>query len=69
MITFGNRRDGNPIILKSDSSITKPKRVLFTEKMFDEGWLQRHIEANPELLPIGDIEAFFSPALSIGLEV
>ena len=69
MITFGNRRDGNPIILKSDSSITKPKRVLFTEKMFDEGWLQRHIEANPELLPIGDIEAVFSPALSIGLEV
>jgi len=69
MITFGNRRDGNPIILKPDSSITKPKRVLFTEKMFDEGWLQRHIEANPELLPIGDIEAVFSPALSIGLEV
>ena len=69
MITFGNRRDGNPIILKSDSSITKPKRVLFTEKMFDEGWLQRHIEANPELLPIGDIEPVFSPAVSIGLEV
>ncbi len=51
MITFGDRRDGNPIILKSDSSITKPKRVLFTKKMFDEGWLRMTIVISSHFVP------------------
>lgn len=69
MVTLGNRRYGNPILLKADGSTTRPKRISFTEKTFEEGWLQELIRANPELLPVAEIEPDFAPLVSVGREV
>jgi len=69
MAVLGNRRGGNPIVLNLGGSITNPRRVPFTEKMFEEGWLQDLIEDHPELLPIAEIEPAFAPVVSVGREV
>ncbi len=66
---MGNRRFGNPVLRDSNGKITMPKRIPFTEKLFDEGWIQELIRANPELLPVEDIEPVFAPLISIGMEV
>lgn len=69
MAILGRRRDGNPVVLTPDGSIVSPRRVPFTEKMFEEAWLQDLVEDHPELLPIAEIEPAFAPAISVGREV
>lgn len=69
MADLANRRDAYPVLVNPDSSLARLERVSFTEKMFDEGWLQGLIEANPELLPVTEIEPVFAPLVSIGREV
>ncbi len=69
MATLGNRRDTNPIIVYTDGSTNKIRRVSFTENMFQEGWLQDLVENNPEILPITEIEPAFAPMVSVGREV
>ncbi|TET77631.1 hypothetical protein E3J38_09680 [candidate division TA06 bacterium] len=69
MVVLGKRRHANPIIIGPDELITKPRRIPFSEKAFEEGWLQDLIEANPEVLPVADIEPVFAPAISVGREV
>ena len=69
MVTLGNRRYGNPVLVQPDGSITKPRRIPFTEKAFEEGWLQELIRAHPELLPVTEIEPAFAPLVSVGREV
>lgn len=69
MAILGNRRGGNPIVLNLDDSVVSPRRVPFTEKLFDEGWLQALIEDHPDILPIAEIEPAFAPAVSVGREV
>lgn len=68
MVTFGNRRDANPILINREGSATKLKRIPFTEREFYEGWLQKLIQDNPEVLPVNEIEPAFSPLVSIGKE-
>jgi len=65
----GSRRQGTPVVLSPDGSITKLRRHSFTQKDFDEAWLQELIRTNPGLLPIGEIEPAFAPLVSIGREV
>jgi hypothetical protein len=69
MAILGNRRGGNPIVVNLDGSIASPRRVPFTERTFEEGWLQALIEDHPELLPIAEIEPAFVPVVSVGREV
>ena len=69
MVTSGNRIEANPMVLKTDGSATKLRRVSFTERIFEEGWLQDLIENNPELLPVAEIEPAFAPLVSVGREV
>jgi len=69
MTISGNRRDANPVVLNPDGSASRPGRVPFTERMFEEGWLQDLIEDNPELLPVAEIEPAFAPLVSVGREV
>jgi len=70
MITLGNRRYGNPILLTSDGSIVEGKRIHFHERGYDEKWLQELIRKNPDLLPIPvEIADLFSPLIPIGKEV
>ena len=69
MITIGERISGNPVIIKKAEKIIKPRRISFTEKDFDEGWLQDLIQKYPEILPVSEIEPVFAPLISIGREV
>jgi hypothetical protein len=69
MVTPGKRRYANPIVLNTDDSTAGLRRVPFTIRTFEEGWLQELIRANPELLPVADIEPAFAPLVSIGREV
>lgn len=68
MVTLGKRRTGVPFLQALDGSIIRPKRVSFTQKTFDEYRIQELIHANPEILPIDEIESVFSPPISIGRE-
>lgn len=69
MSVLGNRRGGNPVTFNLDKSCTRLNRVAFTEKKFQEGWLQDLIETNPEILPIDDIEPAFASPVPVGREV
>ncbi len=69
MLTLGDRRDGHPIIVTPDGSTERLKRIPFTQKAFQEGWLQDLICTTPEILPVAEIEPAFAPLLSIGQEV
>ncbi|MCP4368940.1 MAG: hypothetical protein GY797_12625 [Deltaproteobacteria bacterium] len=69
MIKSGKRQNGNPIILRPNGETIRPERISFTQKIFDEGWLQELIHTNPELLPADEIEPIYSPLVSIGKEV
>jgi len=82
MINRGKRRSIQPMVVSSvfldppDASskpslcpTSKPKRIAFNEPTFEEERMQKLIEKNPELLPVGDIEPAFAPLISIGREV
>ena len=69
MVTLGNRRYCNPIMLEADGSTARPQRISFTDKSFGEGWLQELIRKYPDILPVGEIEPDFAPLVSVGREV
>jgi hypothetical protein len=69
MVTSGNRRYGEPILVGPKHTIAKPRRIPFTEKKFEEGWLQELIRANPELLPVVEIEPAFTPHVDFAYRV
>jgi hypothetical protein len=68
MITAGDRISGLPVII-SKKGASRPRQVSFTKKLFDEEWIQELIAANPETLPIDDIDPVFCPLICIGREV
>lgn len=69
MAILGNRRDSRPILLNEKGAVSQLKRISFTEKLFQEHFLQNLIRENPEILPIAEIEPSFSPPVSVGYEV
>ena len=69
MISPGNRRYCNPIAIGTDNTIKQLTRIPFTQKRFDEGWLQELISNNPYILPVSVIEPFFTPLIPIGREI
>lgn len=69
MAISGNRRDSRPILLNEKGAVSQLKRISFTEKLFQEHFLQNLIRENPEILPIAEIEPSFSPPISVGCEV
>jgi hypothetical protein len=42
MIIPGKRRTGTPILKGADGSIIRPKRISFTQKTLDEGWISEY---------------------------
>ena len=69
MVSSGDRRYGNPIIVHHDGSQTHPERISLSKQSFVEGWPQELIRNNPELLPVDEIESAFAPLVAIGREV
>ncbi len=68
MITKGARTQGLPFRV-SKQKTEKLKRVPFTEKLFQENWLQKFIFDHPQILPIEDIESDFAPLIPLGREI
>src|SRR5437773_684889 len=68
MTTKGNRRGGQPILIRDNKS-TGLERILFDSKSFNENWIQELIHNNPDVLPINEIESAFAPAIPIGREI
>ena len=68
MITKGNRRNGQPIYIQNDST-KNLVRLPLDGKDFNEEWIQKLIYNHPTILPINEIEASFSPLISIGREL
>ncbi|HPT72173.1 MAG TPA: hypothetical protein PLE74_07820 [Candidatus Cloacimonadota bacterium] len=68
MITRGQRREGQPILIQSGSPV-KLDRVPFIEKSFREHWIQELIHSQPSILPIDEIDSGFAPLIPIGREI
>jgi len=68
MITRGQRREGQPILIQSGSP-TRLERIPFLEKSFREHWIQELIHTQPSLLPIDDIDSNFAPLIPLGREI
>ena len=61
-----------PLLLnpRQGNEVFSLKRVEFQKSGgYDERWLQELISARPEVLPIGDIEPAFTPAISVCMEL
>jgi hypothetical protein len=68
MITRGQRREGQPLLIQSGSPV-KLDRVPFVEKSFREHWIQELIHKQPSILPIDEIDSGFAPLIPIGREI
>lgn len=68
MISNGNRRNGKPIHILENSA-NALERVSLTGGEFNEEWIQKLIYAHPGILPVGEIEASFTPLIAIGREI
>lgn len=68
MTNKGNRRNGQPILIRDDKS-NGLERIPLDEKAFNEDWIQKLIHNNPDILPINEIDTGFTPAISIGREI
>ncbi len=66
---YGDRMTKKPVVISEDGSTVKLNRVPFTQKDFDEMWLQELLRKTPNILPVSEIEQIFSPLISIGREV
>ena len=68
MIKKGKRIEGNPYLIENNLSF-KLNRIPFTEKEFQEDWIQEFITNQPDIIPVNEIEPSFSPIIPIGKEV
>lgn len=68
MISKGDRRNGQPILIQDNKS-NNLNRIALNEKAFSENWIQDLIHNNPDILPISEIDTGFTPAIPIGREV
>ena len=68
MTNKGSRRNGQPFLILDDKSYGL-ERIPIDTKAFKEDWIQELIHVNPNILPVNEIDAGFSPAISIGREI
>ncbi|MCX7735701.1 MAG: hypothetical protein N2319_03210 [Candidatus Kapabacteria bacterium] len=68
MTRKGNRRNGQPILIRDNKS-NGLERIPLDAKTFNEDWIQKLINNNPEILPINEIDSAFTPVISIGREI
>lgn len=69
MILKGKRRTSIPIIISKNNESSLLQRIPFSERVFNEDWLQQLIQNNSSLLPIEEIEPSFSELFAIGREI
>jgi hypothetical protein len=57
-----------PLIVRGNEA-TRLHRIPFSERSFDEGWLQELLFSHPALIPFHDIEPIFSDSLPVVREL
>lgn len=62
------RQYSKPILISGDSSRAL-KRLNYTEREYDEKWLQNIIDQHPESMPISEIEPVFADSIAICTEL
>lgn len=66
---MASRRDGTPLLVANSGSTTRLERINFNDREISEGWLQKLMFDNPEILPINDLDPGFGPLIPIGREI
>lgn len=69
MVLKGKRRTANPIVISQNDETSLLQRIPFSEKLFNESWLQVIIQNNSSLLPLEEIEPSFAESFAIGREI
>lgn len=69
MVLKGKRRTANPIVISKNDESSLLQRIPFSEKLFNESWLQVIIQNNSSLLPVEEIEPSFAESFAIGREI
>jgi hypothetical protein len=59
----------HPFLINQDASGRRLRLLNVQERMYDESWLQKLLQLQPEILPVGEIEPIFAPLIPIGREV
>src|SRR5437762_3440623 len=59
---------GHPRMLVDGRAVAL-SRIEWDDRRVDEGWLQRHLDEDPGLLPIDDISSAWGPLVSLGREL
>lgn len=65
---------GSPLLVRPDGSTETLERIPFEQKRndprrYDETWLQEKLYANPEVLPVAEIDRAFAPAFPLAREL
>ncbi|MGD0461688.1 MAG: hypothetical protein ABSB74_04285 [Tepidisphaeraceae bacterium] len=63
------RRGATPCIIDLSNRAVKLTRVDFADKAIGEEFLQIALHANPDLLPVNEIDPDFAPLVSLGREI
>lgn len=58
-----------PFLVRADGTGESLKAVEGGSGAYNESWLQKLLQKNPEILPVAEIEPVFSPLIPIGLEI
>jgi len=63
------RRGCSPSLIDEDKKNVSLNRILFSDRQIAEGYLQEILAANPDLLPVSEIDMAFAPLVSLGREI
>jgi len=63
------KRGATPSWVATDGAITRLERIPFSQKDYQERYLQEILDRNPEILPVDEFERDFGPIVSVGREI
>ena len=55
-----------PCVVQLDGNISTLRRVEFSDKLIDEGFLQDLMDRFPAIIPIDSIDSSYGPLISLG---
>lgn len=69
MLGEGKNAQGRPVFINQSGNLMSLKRIPLQDRLYDESWLQNILDVYPNILPIHDIEPFYSALISLGREI
>ena len=65
----GMRRDGLPYRINERQEHVPLRKIPFGNKEYTEDYLQSLLHRSPDILPVEELDASFSPLISLGREI